>query len=144
MMKSALLLPATLLFLLAACSAPERQPTALPAATAPAGETSPLLSVPPEALVWNQPGVTDARRQDDIEGCFRFARARVDTGRQIDQDISGNLSQRGAYDTTRRFEGRLGEFEARNRQARLFNDCMEAKGYVQGGPSDGTEQQPAQ
>ncbi|WP_119168812.1 hypothetical protein [Algihabitans albus] len=144
MTKLTLLIPAALLILLTACSEPERQPSGLPAATAPAGETSPLLSVPPEALVWSQPGVADDRRQDDIESCYAFARARVQTNRQIDQDIRGNLSQSGSYNTTRGFQGRLDDFESRNRQSRLFNDCMESKGYVQGAPADAADPQPAQ
>ncbi len=146
--KTALLLLPAALLLLTACSRPERTPSAAPAATAPAGETSPLLSVPPEALVWTRPDVTDSRRQDDIEDCYAFARARVRTGQQIDQDIRGNLSQPGAYDTTQRFQGRLSDFEARNRQSRLFTDCMQSKGYVRGaapGSESGAgSQQPAQ
>ena len=145
MMKLTVLLPAALVILLSACSsAPDRQPSGLPSATAPAGETSPLLSVPPEALVWSQAGVADARRQDDIESCFAFARARVRNNLQIDQDISGNLSQSGGYNTTRRFENRLGDFEARNRQSRLFEDCMQSKGYVRGAPAELVQPQPAQ
>jgi hypothetical protein len=142
-------LPATLslaaLVLLAACSRPEREPTSPPDAVAPAGETSPLLSVPPEAMVWSQPGSTDTKRQDDIQDCYAFARARVRTGQQIDSDIRGNLTQRGGYEsnTVRQFRGRLDDFEAQNRQDRLFRECMQSKGYVRGAPAEG-EEQPAQ
>jgi hypothetical protein len=139
-----LLAVAGLALLLAACSRQETAPTAAPAAVAPEGgaETSPLLSVPPQGLVWSQPGVTDARRQDDIQDCYAFARARVRTGQQIQSDIEGNLNQRGGYAPTRQFQDRLDDFEARNRQDRLFRDCMQSKGYVRGAPPD--QAQPAQ
>lgn len=144
MKKLTFLLPAALLILLSACGSSDPAPSGLPSATAPAGETSPLLSVPPEALVWSQPGVADARRQDDIESCYAFSRARVRSNRQIDQDISGNLSQSGSYNVARQFQGRLDDFEARNRESRLFGDCMESKGYVQGAPAGSAPPPPAQ
>lgn len=130
---------------LAGCERPEREPTSAPAAVAPAGETSPLLSVPPDALIWTQPGATDAKRQDDIQDCYAFARARVRTGQQIESDIRGNLTQRGGYEasTVRPFRGRLDDFEAQNRQDRLFRECMESKGYVPDAPP-AAEGQPAQ
>jgi hypothetical protein len=129
---------------LAACERPDRQPTSAPSATAPAGETSPLISVPPDSLVWTKGNVTDARRQADIQDCYAFARARVRTGQQIDRDIAGTLNQPGSYDQDREFRDRLDDFEARNRQQNLFADCMASKGYVRGAPVESGQAQPAQ
>lgn len=78
---------------------------------------------------WVRQGVTDQQRARDTEDCYYAARALIAHDQAIESDRYAGRSQR-ITDDTRAFQQSLNRWEEQNRQVDLFNDCMEAKGYV--------------
>ena len=90
---------------------------------------SPDLPGPAFNEDWVRQGVTDQQRARDTEDCYYSSRAMIAHDQAIETDrYSGR--DRSVTSDTRAFQKRLNRWEEQNRQVDLFNDCMEAKGYV--------------
>lgn len=98
-----------------------------PAARAP---SSGFLETPRANEDWVKEDVTDEQRARDIESCYYSARAQTAHDQQIESDIDAGRSASSQITQTREFTSRLNRYEERNREIRLFNDCMRSKGYA--------------
>ena len=79
---------------------------------------------------WVREGITDRQRARDTEDCYYSARAMIAHDQAIESDRYSGRDRTGATADTRAFQKSLNRWEEDNRQVDLFNDCMEAKGYV--------------
>jgi hypothetical protein len=98
----------------------------------PAAAAEPTAVTIPEGAGWTQPGVPLTKQQEDIETCFNFATAQVARETQLDQDRYESSSDRDTLDfygeTT--LTRRVDYYSERRRRGILFDNCMQAKGYV--------------
>lgn len=101
-----------------------------PASASDQAPSSGFLETPRANDDWIKEGVTDEQRARDIESCYYSARAQTAHDRQIESDIDAGRSASSQITQTREFTSRLNRYEERNREIRLFNDCMRAKGYA--------------
>ena len=103
---------------LAGCSlfAPEK---------APAGSTP----VPVTEQQTDQPPISDAQRQSDIDSCREQARAVARQEQNITADIQSRDSQGAFWDESSDLSRNMDEYEARRRYHRMLEECLQSRGY---------------
>ena len=79
---------------------------------------------------WIKQDVSDEQRARDIESCYYSARAMTAHDQRIESDIDAGRTSSSQITQTREFTNSLNRYEERNREIRLFNECMRAKGYA--------------
>ncbi|MEX0923261.1 MAG: hypothetical protein WDZ84_10835 [Rhodovibrionaceae bacterium] len=117
---------------LAACSG-GKQESPVGTEPAPASSSAPssgFFESPRINDDWKKTDVNDEQRANDTEDCYFSARALTAHDRRIESDIDAGRSDSAQILQTREFTSRLNRYEERNREIRLFNECMQAKGYA--------------
>ena len=114
---------------LGACSSKQESPVGTQRSE-PAEPPSGFLESPRINDDWIKEDVTDAQRARDIESCYYSARAMTAHDQRIESDIDAGRSASSQITQTREFTSSLNRYEERNREIRLFNECMRAKGYA--------------
>lgn len=114
---------------LGACSSAQESPVGTQRSE-PAEPPSGFLESPRINDDWIKQDVTDAQRARDIESCYYSARAMTAHDQRIESDIDAGRGASSQITQTREFTSRLNRYEERNREIRLFNECMRAKGYA--------------
>ena len=122
---------------LSACGGSKQQ---APVGTQPAPASQPssgFLETPRIDHDWAKKGTNDEQRARDTESCYYSARALTAHDQRIESDIDAGRTNSSQIGQTRDFTNSLNRYEERNREIRLFNECMRAKGYQ---PTVGAQQ----
>jgi hypothetical protein len=115
---------------LGACGSKQESPVGTqPSEPAPEPRSG-FLETPRINDDWIKQDVTDAQRARDIESCYYSARAMTAHDQRIESDIDTGRGASSQITQTREFTSSLNRYEERNREIRLFNECMRAKGYA--------------
>jgi len=74
------------------------------------------------------PAVSNAQREADIQDCHAYASAQVTRDERMQDDRAALFSQNN-LDPTYALVTQMDNFGNEQRRGRLFDNCMEAKGY---------------
>lgn len=142
------LVVAAVLAVLAACAESGSREKILPASdlppvsgAEPAVVPSPLAPPPPATTVapsrrdipeqsgWDNPEVPLSGRQRDIEACYDYAWAQVERDLQIESDIQDTMDTMASGLGFSPENRQANLYGARQRRHRLFERCMQSRGY---------------
>ena len=115
---------------LSACGSKQESPVGTQPSEPAPQPSSGFLESPRINDDWVKQDVTDEQRARDIESCYYSARALTAHDQRIESDIDAGRNASSQITQTREFTNRLNRYEERNREIRLFNECMRAKGYA--------------
>ncbi|RMD64575.1 MAG: hypothetical protein D6826_02090 [Alphaproteobacteria bacterium] len=114
-----------------------RPATAAPSPAAPASqggqgaETGGIIVRTPGGAVWIEPETGNTARQADIDACYHYAHAQITRDRRMETDSSAAFDAFPSGLGLGALRQRMSAYEQGNRQASLFEACMESKGYAQ-------------
>ena len=110
-------------------TAPTTPPSAPPPSARPPSATTAAPSDFPEQPGWANPEGPLSGHQRDIEACYDYAWAQVERDLQIDSDIQDTMDTMasGLGFSPENRQAKL--YGARQRRHRLFERCMQSRGY---------------
>jgi hypothetical protein len=100
-----------------------------PAPLPPATTAAPSRQDIPEQPGWANPEVPLSAHQRDIEACYDYAWAQVERDLQIDSDIQDTMDTMASGLGFSPENRQANLYGARQRRHRLFERCMQSRGY---------------